>query len=163
MFPDDEQLTLTFDDNQVLFSAKDVSLISRLIDGSYPDYAAIIPKQVATELTLEREQLASAIKLVSNFSGKASDVRLKIAESGAELEVFASNQLVGENEYKVPIKKQKGEAVKEIIFNWRYLLEGIRSLPGPAITIGLNGEGKPVVIKPTDDDSVFYIVMPIQN
>jgi DNA polymerase-3 subunit beta len=163
MFPDDEQLTIAFDANQVLFKAKDVNLISRLIDGAYPDYAAIIPKQLALELTLEREQLAAAIKLVSNFSGRASDVRLKMSESAAELEVFAANQLVGENEYKVPIKKQKGAGVKEILFNWRYLLDGIRALPGASITLGLNGEGKPVLIKPTDDDSVFYIVMPIQN
>lgn len=163
VFPDDEQLTVAFDDHQVLFTSKDVSLISRLIDGSYPDYAAIIPKQVSTELTLDREQLASAIKLVSNFSGRASDVKLRLSSGGKDLEIFASNQLVGENVYQVPVKKQKGDGAKEIIFNWRYLLEGIRALPGSAVTFGLSGEGKPVLLRPADDDSVFYIVMPIQQ
>lgn len=163
IFPADEQLTITFDDNQVLFTSKDHALISRLIDGSYPDYTAIIPKQVPTELTFDRDQLGAAIKLVSNFSGRASDVKLRLAEGGKQLEIFASSQLVGENAYQVPIKKQKGDGAKEIVFNWRYLLDGIRSLPGSSVTFGLAGEGKPVILKPADDDSVFYIVMPIQN
>ncbi len=162
IFPADEQLAISFDDHQVLFAAKDHTLISRLIDGSYPDYAAIIPKQVSTELTFDRDQLGAAIKLVSNFSGRASDVKLRLAADGKQLEIFASSQLVGENAYQVPIKKQKGEGVKEIVFNWRYLLDGIRALPGSSITLGLTGEGKPVILRPTDDDSVFYIAMPIQ-
>ena len=161
IFPEGEQLTISFDDHQALFKSKDVSLISRLIDGSYPEYGAIIPKQSPVELVVDREQLASAIKLVSNFSGKTSDVKLRI--TAENLEVFASNQMVGENAYQVPIKKKKGDSVKEMIFNWRYLLDGIRAMPGSTLTLCLSAENKPAMLKSPDDDSVFYIVMPIQQ
>jgi DNA polymerase-3 subunit beta len=161
IFPEGEQMTISFDNHQVLFSTKDLTLVSRLIDGNYPEYSAIIPKQPPVELTVDRDQLSSAIKLVSNFSGKASDVKLRAAS--AHLEVFASSQLVGENAYQVPIKKKKGDSVKEIVFNWRYLLEGIRAMPGAGVMLCLTAENKPAIIRSADDDSVFYIVMPIQQ
>jgi DNA polymerase III subunit beta len=160
IFPDREQLTISFDQNQVLFKSKDIVLISRLIDGNYPDYGAIVPKQTPVEIVADREQLGSAIKLVSNFSGKTSDVKLRL--NADNLEVFASNQLVGENAYQVPIKKKKGDSVAEIVFNWRYVLDGIRALPGSSLSLGVTSEAKPVILRPADDDSVFYIVMPIQ-
>ncbi len=161
-FPADAQLTITLDANQALFSSKDISLISRLIDGAYPDYSPIVPKETSVELVVDREQLANAVKLVSNFSGKASDVRLRVSEDDKQLEVFAASQLVGENAYQVPLKKKKGSGVKEIVFNWRYLLDGLRCLSGATVSLGFTGENKPVILRPTEDESVFYIAMPIQ-
>ncbi len=161
IFPGDEQLTVSFDQNQVQCSAKDITLISRLIDGTYPDYTAIIPKQSQLEVESGREELAGAVKLVSNFSGKASDVTLTL--SGEVVSVSASSQLVGENSYQVKAKVKKGNGPAEIVFNWRYLLDGLRSLPGSEVRIGIHQEGKPIILRPGDDESVFYIVMPIQR
>jgi len=163
VFPGGEQYKISFDDHQILCTTEDITLISRLIDGAYPEYGAIIPKQTPCELVFDREQLASAIKLVSNFSGKTSDVKLHPTADGKTLEVFASNQLIGENVYQVPIKKKKGDGIREIVFNWRYLYEGVRALPDNTITLALSGETKPAILKPAEDDSVFYIVMPIQQ
>lgn len=161
-FPEGEQLTISFDEHQVLFSAKDIMVISRLVDGTYPDYTAIIPKQTTTEIVVDREQFVGAVKLVSNFSGRGSDVSLRMTSDEKQLAIFAANQLVGENVYHIPVKKKGGE-IKEVVFNWRYLLDAIRALPGETISLALNGEAKPVLFKSTTDDSVFYIVMPIQK
>lgn len=163
IFPTGEQLTIAFDSSQAFFKAKDVSLISRLIDGNYPEYQAIIPKSLTTELSVERDQLASAIKLVSNFSGKTSDIIAKVNDEAKSLEIFASNQLVGENAYQVPIKKKKLEGISKVAFNWRYLLDAVKAMPDPTITLGFTGETRPVVVKGGSDDSIFYIVMPIQS
>lgn len=162
-FPAGSQLKIQFDDNQALFNAKDVSLITRLIDGNYPEYTQIIPKQTPIEFTVEREQFLQAVKLVSNFSGKTNDVKIKTADEKKSLAIFASSQLVGENTYHVPLKKHKGESTAPVVFNWRYLADGVRALSGSAITLGITNESKPTIIRPTDDTSVFYIVMPIQQ
>ncbi len=162
IFPAGEQLSIAFDANQVLLKAKDTALISRLIDGNYPEYAAIIPKTLTTELSIERDQLANAIKLVSNFSGKTSDIVAKINDEAKSLEIFASSQLLGENAYQVPIKKKKLEGISKATFNWKYLLDAVKAMPDPTITIGMTGETRPVVIKSGGDDSIFYVVMPIQ-
>jgi DNA polymerase III subunit beta len=162
IFPKGEQLTIALDNSQILLRAKETTLISRLIDGNYPDYSAIVPKQLTTELSLERDQFASAIKLVSNFSGRTSDITLKLAEDAKAVEIFAANQLVGENSYQVPIKKKKVEGISKVVFNWRYLLDAVKSMPDPVITLGFTSENRPVIVRASGDDSIFYIVMPIQ-
>ncbi len=162
IFPKGKRVVIRLDEHQISFSSDGSELISRLIDGTYPDYTAIIPKNIATELTVARDELINAVKLVSNFSGRTSDVKMRLKEGTNALEVFAANQLLGENNYLIPVKRKKGNGLNETAFNWRYLLDGIRPMPSTEITIGLTSETKPAVIKPVDDDSLFYIVMPIQ-
>lgn len=163
IFPNNEQITLSFDENQVLFSSKDTTLISRLIDGAYPDYTAIIPRSTMNELVVEKEEFASAVKLVSSFSGKTSDIALSLADEEKAIEISASNQLVGENRYRVALKKKKTEDFNKVVFNWKYLLDAIRVMPEGGVSLGFNGEGKPAVLRGVSDDSLFYIVMPIQQ
>ncbi len=163
IFPGHDQLTVALDSNQVLFRSKDTALISRLIDGNYPEYGAIVPKNLTTELVVERDELIGAIKLVSNFSGKTSDLTLKVSDEQKAIEVYASSQTIGENSYQVSLKKKKLEGISKVSFNWRYLLDAVRVMPDPIITLGFTGESRPMMIKGTSDDSVFCIVMPIQQ
>lgn len=162
IFPKDKKLIICLDEHQISFTSDGIELISRLIDGTYPDYSGIIPKNVTTELTVGRDEFLTSVKLVSNFSGRTSDVKIRLKENTNALEIFAANQLLGENNYLVPVRKKKGDGLKETAFNWRYLLDGVRPMPTEAITLGLTSESKPAIIRPLDDDSLFYIVMPIQ-
>lgn len=163
IFKTGKKISVYVDPNQVAFKTEDLEIISRLIDGNYPDYTAIIPKNVVTEFSVPREEFLSGVKLVSSFSGRASDIKLRLKEDGAALEIFAANSLVGENNYLIPVRRKKGNGFSETAFNWRYLLEGVRPLSGEQITIGLVSETKPAIIRPTGDDSLIYIVMPISN
>lgn len=162
IFPKNKKVTIRIDEHQISFSSNGIELISRLIDGTYPDYSAIIPKTVSTELTVGRDEFTTAVKLVSNFSSRTSDVKIRLKENTSALEIFAANQLLGENNYLIPVRKKKGDGLNETAFNWRYLLDGVRPMPTEFITLGLASENKPAIIRPQDDDSLFYIVMPIQ-
>ncbi len=162
IFSDDQKLKIAFDTNQVLFESENISLISRLIDGQYPDYQAIIPKNSETEIIAERTNLITALKLVSNFSGRTSDVKFKATADAKALEVYSNNQYLGENNYLIPIKK-KGEGFEAVSFNWRYLLDALRPIEAKQIMIGINGDTKPAVIKPLDDETLLYIVMPAKS
>jgi DNA polymerase-3 subunit beta len=155
------ELHIYFDSNQVLFKDEDTEIISRLIDGTYPDYDPIVPKKFETECVISRESFVNAIKLVSNFSGKINDVKLKSKEGKKVMEVSSSTQQLGENHYLVPMKS-KGEEF-EVIFNWRFLLEGLKSFDFEEVIIGLNGDQHPAIIKSQKDFSYFYILMPIKN
>lgn len=161
IFKPGQKISVYIDPNQVSFKAEGAEIISRLIDGTYPDYTAIIPKQVATEIAVSREEFMTGVKLVSNFSGRGSDIKLRLKEDGSALEIFAANSLVGENNYLIPARKKKGNGFAETAFNWKYLLEGVRPLSSEMITIGLVSETKPAIIRPAEDDSLMYIVMPI--
>lgn len=161
-FPEGDQMQISVDGSQILFQSKDISVISRLIDGNYPDYEAIVPKKVTTELSVDRDEFLSAIKLVSSFSGKSSDVTMRVSSENNNLELFASSQLLGENAYQVALKKKKVEGVSKILFNWRFLADAVRSMPDANVTLGITAENKPVLIRCLDE-SIFYIVMPVQQ
>ncbi|MFA5099125.1 MAG: DNA polymerase III subunit beta [Candidatus Paceibacterota bacterium] len=152
-------IKIYFDPNQVLFKSENCEIISRLISGEFPDYQAIIPQSFETEAVLEKEQLISALKLTSSFTDKLNEIKVLIKEGSKNIEVFSSNQIVGESNYLIPAKI-KGAGV-EIIFNWKFLIDGIKSINSENIFLGFNGGNKPILIKTQGDISCFYILMPI--
>lgn len=154
-------LTVHCDANQILFRSDDIEIMSRLIDGSYPDYEQIIPKDAETEIVVDRAHLMSAVKLVSNFSGKTNDVRLSMDTEGKVVSVHSVNQFLGENKYLVPARVT-GVPFADIPFNWRYLLDGLKSLSGESVAVRLNGGSRPALMRPVEDISFLYIVMPIR-
>jgi len=149
------------DDTQILFKSETVEIISRLIEGQFPDYEQIIPKEIETEIILNREELINALKLVSTFSSRNNEVIIRTQEDKKTIEVYSSDSALGENKYLIPTKI-KGESV-EVVFNWRYLLDGLKNINFSDIVCGLQGDTKPAIIKSSNDTSYFYILMPIKN
>ena len=157
---DDEVLRIYHDQNQVLFKTERLEFISRLVDGNFPDYTAIIPKGFDSEVILEREKIMSALKLVGVFSGRSGEVKLKAPNGEKVLEIYSSSQETGENKYLLPAKATK--KLEEVTFNWRYLADGLKALQTDQVFLGLNEEDKkPTIIKSPNEASFFYIVMPI--
>lgn len=162
IFPLDKAVQIHIDPHQILFTNGTISLISRLIDGQYPDYSAIVPKHIETELIMDRQNFLSALKLVGGFAGKTADLKLRAKKEAKVLEVYSSNQYVGENNYLVPAKRT-GDGFDEISFNSRYLMDGVRVMGGESLSLGTSGANKPAVLKLVGDTSFFYIVMPLEG
>ncbi len=162
IFPENQPIKIFIDSNQILFKNDELELISRLIDGEYPDYEQIIPKAIDNEIIINKDQLMNAIKLASNFSGRTNDVKFKINESKKILEVYSANQYLGENNYLIPVKL-KGEGFPEIAFNWHYFLDGLKVVDQENLMFGVNDNNKPSVLKSPEDTSYFYILMPIKT
>src|SRR3989338_1731225 len=160
--PQKERVQIFFDPHQVAFRFGGTTLPSRLIDGTYPDYESIVPKTLDVELDVNRDQLMKGIRLASSFSGKSSDIKLRLKSGTKALEVYSSHASLGENTYLVPAKCLKGESFTDLSFNWRYVLDGLKSLRGEHVLIGMNGDTRPSILRSTDDTSYFYIVMPIR-
>ena len=154
-------VTIFIDPNQILFKNDELEVISRLIDGVYPDYEQIIPKSFETEITLEKEHLINAVKLVSTFSGKANDIKIIYKEEKKSLEVYSSNQYLGENKYFIPAKI-KGENF-DISFNWRYLMDGLKNFDTKELVFEINGGNRAAMLKSPNDGSYFYILMPVNS
>ena len=99
--------------------------------------------------------------MVGSFSDKLNEVKIIIKEKAKNIEVYSSNQALGENQYLIPAKI-KGKSL-EVVFNWRFLMDGVKNLDSENIYMGFNGDNKPVVIKNPKDISYFYILMPIKS
>ncbi|KXB08626.1 hypothetical protein AKJ56_00760 [candidate division MSBL1 archaeon SCGC-AAA382N08] len=151
------------DSNQILFKNEEKSVISRLVDGEFPDYKSVIPKESNKEIQVSREELINAVKLTRVFTGKANDIVFKLSKDGKVLEVYSVSDTIGENTYRVPIstKGEKGEI--EFSFNWKYVLDGLKVYRSEDVILGLNEPEKPVTIKTKKERKVVYVVMPIRK
>ncbi len=169
---EEQKTDIYIDPNQILFKTENTEIISRLINGEFPDYQQIIPKTIETELTLNTEELINSAKLSSIFSDRFNEIKIIINKDAKNIEVFSASQSVGENKYLVPAKIQKmsthhpaGETDEqmEIAFNWKFLLDGLKNIKTENTFLGLNNSNKPAIIKSPQDASWFYILMPIKS
>lgn len=153
-------LRLYFDSTQVMVKNEGSELISRLIDGNFPDYSVIVPKEFETNADVEREELMNALKLSGIVGQTVPDVKIYIGENRKNLEILSSEKSVGKMKSLLPAKIT-GKPVN-VLFNWRYLFDGLKGFKEKTVTLGLNGESKPAMIK-SEDSSYFYILMPVKQ
>ena len=162
------ELQIYFSPNQILFetmmpetSHPQIQLVSRLIEGEYPNYQEIIPKKAETQIICARSEFISQIKTASIFSGKINEVKLKIDPKEKQILVFSQNPDLGE--YKGSLAgKIKGKEI-EISFNHRFLIDGLLGIKTPEVIFELTSEESPAVLKPVGDESYLYVAMPIKT
>ncbi|MEO8065534.1 MAG: DNA polymerase III subunit beta [Candidatus Doudnabacteria bacterium] len=152
------QVEIYFSDSQVLFKFDETELISRLIDGSYPDYRQIIPKEFKTEAVVEREEFMHALKAASLFAPDSNNVNLEVKSTG--ITVTAASMASGENTTKIKAKVTGDE--NKAVFNFRYLLDCLNNLSEPSINFKMINDASPAAITPAGRDNYTYIVMPIK-
>jgi DNA polymerase-3 subunit beta len=161
------ELRICFSPNQVLFelpmaetSHPQIQLVSRLIEGEYPNYKEIIPKKYETQAIFQRNELLNQIKSASLFSGKINEVKLKIDPKKERVELFSQSPELGE--YRSYLSgKIKGKEF-EVSFNHRFLIEGLLNIKSSEVVFELTGSEGPGVLKPAGDSSYLYVVMPIK-
>jgi len=155
-----EEVKITLSNNQILFDFNNTQIISRLIDGQYPDYQQIIPSNSETEVIINRAELINNIKIASLFTGKVNDIKIFVDPKKSIIEISSKDADIGENKSKIEAEI-KGKEV-EVIFNYRYILDGLNNIYSDKVIIGLNDNTKPVLIRPVGDINYSYIVMPIK-
>lgn len=151
-----EQVKLFFGDNQVGLKAKNAEIFARLIDGEYPRYAAVIPKDSRNMLEADLVMLTKKLRLVANVTGNdARAVRFKLGKN--ELELFG--QSVGRGEAQARLEVDfKGEP-SEIAFNPDFVLDGLKNCEESLVRLQFNDKTSPG--KFTLGESYVYVVMPI--
>jgi len=163
------KLKLHFSPNQILFEypmaemqRPQIQIISRLIEGDYPDYQSIIPKKQEARVVLFKNELLNQIKTASIFSGKGNEVKVKIDPKKKEVEIFSQSPELGEN--RAILKGEISEESKELetVFNYRFLVDGLANIKSSKVIFELNGEDGPAVLRPEGDNNYLYVVMPIK-
>ncbi|MDD5433401.1 MAG: DNA polymerase III subunit beta, partial [Candidatus Pacebacteria bacterium] len=134
---------------------------SRVIEGEYPKYQEIIPKQYLSRVEINKEEVSNQLKKAGLFAGKVFDVKLSTLLKEGRMKFFSQSADIGRNESYLPCKIE-GEA-QEAVFNYKFLLDGLNNIKSHEVFCGFNGETGPACLKPIGDDSYFYIVMPIRQ
>ena len=129
--------------NQILFESGEIQIISRLIDGQYPDYQQIIPKNFITQLLLNKEEFLNAVRIAGFFSSKVNNIKFSI-QTG-KIEILSQDPDLGEN--KTQIQAEVTGKGMEIEFNYRYLLDGLNNISAKQIFMGFSSESTAAVIE----------------
>lgn len=158
---DTTEIELLFDDTQVRFRLGDVEITSKLIDGSFPDYRQLIPKQSEIKVDLKRDELTRITKLAALF---AKEVGGSInCETDVENKVFkvasVANEL-GENTSEI---QTTVEMSGKVTLNSRFLLDALNVLDGNEVEFGFSNRLDPVVIKTEKDQRYVHIIMPLKG
>lgn len=160
-------VTMTFSESQVTFHFGSVELISRLIEGTYPDYQQIIPKNFQTKAIVDRDDLIKAVKAASLFSRQGLfDVTLVLNPETNTLSVKALEATTGENivECGAEVTGQQNT----VTVNYRYLLDGLNAMGTEKIVFEMIDAANPCLLTPKETEEsakneYLYIVMPIRQ
>jgi len=156
-----DALQVFVSDNQILFSCDGIELISRLIEGQFPDYKQIIPTETRTQVVVSTAELVKSIKAVALFSKLGIfDVNLKF-NSSKGLIIQATNSQLGESKSEMAVAFSGDD--NETTLNYRYLLDGLNNISAEEVELSLVDGNVPFLVRPRGDDSYTYIVMPIKQ
>jgi DNA polymerase-3 subunit beta len=159
----DEDLTIEFNSSNAIFTFNDLTLICRLIDGKYPNYEAVIPKENPNVLTIDRQQFLSSIKRVSIFSNKTThQIKLKLA--GSEL-MLSAEDLDFSNEANERLVCNYDGDDMEIGFNSRFLVDMLSNLDTIEVRLAMSIPSKAGLLMPNlpenQDEDILMLVMPV--
>lgn len=157
----EEKVEICLSENQILFTINGIELISRLVEGQYPDYKQIIPQNTKTKVVSSTVEMVKAIKKVALFAKTGIfDVNL-IFEAQKGLTVRTVNSQLGESKADVDVEFT-GET-NETTLNFRYLLDGLNNMDAGEAEISLIDNNLPCLLRPKGQSDYLYIVMPIKQ
>jgi DNA polymerase-3 subunit beta len=154
---DVDEISVGVQENQVMFTAGDVWLASRRIDGQFPNIRQLLPETFEYELTIRRDEILDVVRRAAVMIQRATPLHLRFAEG--ELTVVARTQEVGESRESLPVPFT-GDTL-EIGFNAEFLKDGIEAIEGQDVTFKLISPLRPAVLEGEDGDFT-YLVMPIR-
>jgi DNA polymerase-3 subunit beta len=154
-------LEINFTKNQISFKYKDIYIVSRVIDGIFPDYKQIIAKEFKTEVIVLKQDLLTALKLSNIFSDSFNQINIKASQSEKILEFRTKNSSIGESVNRLSATIT-GDPI-EINFNHKYIVDCFQSIDSDSVSFSFNGLNKPMVIRGLSDKSFTYLVMPMNR
>jgi DNA polymerase-3 subunit beta len=157
----EEPVALYVDQGQVIFEWQNQRLTSRTLDGQYPAYRQLIPRQFEREVTLDRRQFLNSLERIAVFSDQKNNiVKINIDSGMGEITLSVEAQDVGSGKESMEAQISGEDIV--IAFNVKYLLEGLKALPGSEIVMQLNQALTPVIFTPLSGVKMTYLAMPVQ-
>jgi DNA polymerase-3 subunit beta len=148
--------------NQILFHLEGVDLVSRLIDGQFPNYQQVLPQSHSTRAVLDREELLRAVRPAALIAHESANiVKLQLSPDGEAGIVVSANAEIGDHVGQVEAAVE-GDGTT-IAFNARYLADVLTNVGAEQFVLELNGPLSPGVFRPVGDDQYVHVVMPVRT
>lgn len=154
-----ENILFKITKTQISCVSKSVYITSRVIQGVYPDYEQILPKNNTTEVVMLKQDLINTLKLSTLFSDKFNKIQFIINPPQKKCLISTKNSDIGETESNLTVT-MSGEPI-EISLNGKHLFDCLNVISEDSIVIQCNGASKPAVIRGLGDKSFTYLTMPL--
>lgn len=149
-------------ENQLVVNYGPAHIVSRLVSGSYPDYAQIIPAEFKTTVIAPIAELSKEVKAAGLFSTTGVNaVLLQTTPVTGTLQISSTSTQTGDYQSELPVKTEGDE--NKILLNHHYLLDGLNQLAGGEAKIQIISHEAPCLLTGTSSDSFRYVVMPIRQ
>ena len=148
--------------NQILFHLDGIDLVSRLIDGQFPNYQQVVPQSHTTRAILDREELLRAVRPAALIAHESANiVKLQVNTESEPGITVSANAEVGDHVGQVEAAVEGNGTT--IAFNARYLADVLTNVTADQFALELNGPLSPGVFKPVGDDHYIHVVMPVRT
>lgn len=155
-----ETVRMGTSENQIVFESEGITFITRRIEGTFPNYKQLLPKETQTTVTIATEDFTEAVKRVSLLALHNTPLKLSISQEDQTLSLSAATQDVGDASEDLMVKVD-GEDV-EIAFNHTFLMDGLVSTSADTVSLEIQNALKPGLMKSHDEDDFVYLLMPVR-
>ncbi len=165
-----KNINIYFTNNQIMVDLSDdgdlepprIQFVSRLIDGDFPDYQAIIPTSYAASVGFSKKEILDYLKPAGLFAGKNSEVVFNVLINDKTIKISSQSPDLGGYESELKLGSATGKNVS-IVFNCRFLIDGLNVIKGDMCVFEFSGDDGPGVLKSTESQDFVYIIMPIKK
>lgn len=154
---EEEEINMFFFENKILFKFDDILFQTRILNGSYPNTAKLIPTQFELAIKINLNNLYDAVDRISLLS---NDYKIRISVMDNVLTVSSTVIEVGNGEEKIYIEKNNNIDI-DFTVNFKFLIEALKVIEDENIIVYLNGEDKPIIIKGENDNKLTELLLPI--
>jgi DNA polymerase III subunit beta len=134
--------------------------VTRRIEGTFPNYKQLIPKETETNAVVAAEELTAAVKRVSLMALHNTPLRINISVADQTLSLSATTQDVGDASEDLWVKAEGNDV--EIAFNHAFLMDGLSSAPAETLRLEVQSALKPGVLRTVGDEGFLYLLMPVR-
>ena len=158
-FIDEDYVKLYTKNNKIMIKSDNITMISNIMTGQYPQYNQLIPQSFPKEAKVSVSKMISALELVSTMVNEKTSI-VKFDFSGNTLYLMADTPEAGNSQSELDIKYSGDDIL--IAFNYRYLLDCLKNIDAENMIICMNTNLSATVIKPDNEEDFIYLVMPVQ-
>ena len=152
---------IVFSQNQAAINFNETQIISRLVDGQYPDYQQIIPGQFSTIAVTEKSALINALRTAAVFSQNNNSVKTEVLTNNQQVVLTAESSELGKSLVELPAKVEGKDVA--LVLNFHYLLDALSSIESKNVIIKVIDDSSPCLLVPEEGSDYTYLVMPIKT
>ena len=159
---DEDNLEMHIFGNKVIFRFDCITMLTRVISGTYPDTSKLIPDQYELTMTVASNDFFAAIDRASLLTNESDKNTIKLQSNGDQIIISSNIPEIGNVEEKITVSKDNDSEIK-IAFNSKFMMDSIKALESEEIELKFNGEIKPIIIKNPENDDVIQLILPIRT